>query len=580
MATFRMVVRALFGALCAAALVCVWSLQEVGRLTLHAAFVANLVLVPCLAVALLRPGRGFWPRRMLEGRRELAVLLAILALGAAARTAWIGYFPPGDGQLWEETQTGKVALESIRYGSLDPYFPATNLLGELGFRVLGVSLIGLRLPFVAIAIASVAVFFVAARLLLRGIVSALLVSFLFAANSFLAGSSRVALETMSPIFTECLALAAAFYAATRRSAAGFAFAGLTAGLLLLEYFSYKLLPPLLFLFVALALIEEPGGSFCNRHLTRRNWSAWRVHSGQLAIFVIFALAAMAPILISDPTRSHEFFMEGWKRQQVGIASETQGVSLWRAIELACNRVRDSASFVFLRGGNDDILPASRGILDAFTGVVGLAAIAYCALFARRCAAKSFLAATAVLTVVLGGALVGNPARYRLAPLVPIYLLAVGVLIDDALAARRATPRFLALVVAVTVAVGSVNLSILGAAAQDRGVRREFYDLNLLLAQEIARVQAADPNATIALVSDRDFLANSNDYEFLYDRQRVRVVPMAQAVGADATHVVAHDDFAVQLKALRDIPLVDCRSWRAALGSAQLLSCRVERGLSH
>lgn len=574
-----MVVRALRCALCAAALLAVYVAQDSGRLTLHAAFVANLVLVPLLAAALLAPGRGFWPRRIFEGRAELTLFLAILAVGAAARGGGLTSFPPADGQLWEETQTGKVALESIRYGSLDPYFPAVNLLGELGFRSFGVSLLGLRLPFVGIAVASVALFFIAARLLLRGAPAALLITLLFATNAFLAGCSRVALETMSPIFTECLALAAAFYAATRRSMAGFAFAGFAAGLLSLEYFSYKLLPPLLFLFVALSLLEVPGGTFCNRHTARHRWSALGAHSGQLIVFVLFALAAMAPVLISDPTRAYEFFIEGWKRQQAGIASETHGASLWHALELARERVAASASFVFTRGGNNDLLPDSRGILDFGTGIVGLAAVGYCALFARRSAAKSFLAATTILIVVLAGALVGNPARYRLAPLVPIYLLAIGVLVDDALHAPQATRRFLVLVVAGTLAVSFANLYGLALAARDRGVREEFYDLNLLLANEIARLQAADPRATIYLVSDRDFLGNSNDYEFLYDRRRLRVIPLPQAVGADATHVVAHDGFAAQLQALRDVPLADCRSWRAELGNSTLLSCRVERGLS-
>jgi hypothetical protein len=545
--------------------------QWMARLTLRRAFLLNLLTLVVLAAQLPAPRSR--PRPLLEGRWPLIALAVVLALGVCTRTLRLDRFPPPDGQLWEETQTGKVAFDSIRDGSLDPYFPLTNLVGEAGLRLFGRSLLGLRLAFVALSVASLPVFLVAARWLLRGSLAALLATGLFAANVYLAAAGRVALETMAPVFTVSLALAWTFRAAAEQSYAGFALAGFANGLLLTEYFGYKLIPPVAFCFLALSVLQPARGAFCN--VDTKGYDASRLRSALplLLLFGVFALAVVAPLFTNDPLHAADYFLEGYRRQQVGIAGETAGLGLSARLGEALGRVGQAASFVFLHGNDNDLLPASMGIVDVATGALGLAALVYCAWRGARCPAKLFLVACAASLTVLSGLLVGNPARYRLTPLVPLVLLAIGVAADDLLALRGRVRNVAAVAVAalaVGVAAWNVHL-FFGRIVDDREVRLEFYDLNLLLANEIATLQARDAGAVVYLLSDRDFLGRANDYAFLYDDARVRVVAAGEDVGGPG-YVVAHDGFVDQL---RHVPrATDCRREQPWLSLSRIVSCRL------
>jgi hypothetical protein len=546
--------------------------QWTGRVTTRQGFLLNLATLGLLAAQL--PGSRSRPRPLVEGRWQLAALGLVLVLGVGARTLLLDRFPPPDGQLWEETQTGKVAFDSIRSGSLDPYFPLTNLIGEAGFRVFGRSLFGLRLAFVALSIASVPVFFIAARWLLRTPLAALLCAALFAANVFLAGAGRVALETMAPVFTVSLALAWTFRAGAELSYAAFALAGFANGLLLIEYFGYKLIPPLAFGFLALSLFQPARGAFCN--VASAGYDASRVRFGvaRLLVFALFAVAVVVPLVLPDPRHAADYFLEGYQRQQVGISGATAGLGLAGKLEEAFGRVAQTASFVFWRGNDNDLLPESMGIVDPATGLLGVVALAYAAGRSVRCPAKCFLALGVVSLTVLSGLLVGNPARYRLAALVPLYLLLIGVAADDLLSLHGRMRNVAAAAVAtVVIAVAAWNVHLLfGRIVADRDVRLEFYDLNLLLAKRIATLQERDPKAVVFLLSDRDFLGRINDYEFLYDLARVRVAGSAAEVSGGAGYVVAHDGFIDELREVRQAS--DCRRDEAWLGLSRIVSCRL------
>jgi hypothetical protein len=542
-----------------------------GRLTPRRGLVLNLLTLVLLAAQLPKP--SVRARPLLERRWQYVALAVVIVVGVASRTVLLDRFPPPDGQLWEETQTGKVAYDTIRDGSVDPYFPLTNLVGEVGVRLFGPSLLGLRLAFVALSVASLPVFFVATRWLLRTPLAALLCSGLFAASVFLAGAGRVALETMAPAFTVCLALAWTFRAAAEQSYSALALAGLANGLLLIEYFGFKLIPPIAFGFLTLTLFRQVPAPFCNLVARRDEPSRLSFAVPRLAVFGVFAAAVVAPLLLPNPRAAADYFLEGYERQQVGIAEATAGLDLQRKVVEALGRVEQTASFVFWRGNDNDILPEEMGIVDRATGLLGLAAFVYAVARCRRCPAKAFLATAVALIVVLSGVLVGNPARYRLAAMVPLYLLLIGVAADDLLAVRGRLRRVVGpavTVLLVGVALWNVHL-FLGRVVGDRNVRLEFYDLNLLLANRIAALQAEDPAAVVVLLSDRDFLGRVNDYEFLYDIKRVRVVTSPAAVEGTG-FLVAHDDFADRL---REIPRAsDCRRDEAWLEQSRIVSCRL------
>ena len=137
-------------------------------LAFRTAFLSTLgLLALLLLLCLCLQGRGFWPRKLIATRGQLAAFLAVLIVGVLARTVHFDIYPPDDGQLWEESQMGAAAYDAARGGGLDNFFPLSTLIAEVGFRLFGVSMRALRLPFVVLGAASVAVFFAAARLFFK-----------------------------------------------------------------------------------------------------------------------------------------------------------------------------------------------------------------------------------------------------------------------------------------------------------------------------------------------------------------------------------------------------------------------------
>ncbi len=551
-----------------------YAMQVAQRITFRTAFLTNLALLgAALAVLLWASGSRFRLRRLLRDRRELAALLAILLAGAAMRTVYFGTFPPEDGQLIEEAQLAGAAVAGIEHGDLDSFFPFPTLTSEIGFRLLGVSMRALRVPFVALGIAAIPLFFVAARLLLRSAAAALFVTGLFATNAFLAGSSRIALESMSPVTTECLALAALFYACTRRTRPAFALAGFTSGVGVSEYFSVKLVAGLAARDLVVRALQtddtrcadEPGGAFGLANLRR--------HGPALGLCLAFALLVAVPVLLSDRQNLGPVF-EGYMRHRAALHERYGQMPLARIATDEAAQIARTAQFFFIGGEGSDILPPSMGLLDPVTGALGVLALLWCLITGWRRPVRWFLVLAAVLFVGLSAVLVGNPARYRLIPLIPYYLLAIGVLVDDLLALTgRHRRTALVLLAAVLGGLSAFNAQrIFAVAMHSKPVLLSFYSLNMVLGQEIDALQKLDPAATVYLLSDRDFLGQMNDFHFLYDLNRVKVVTTAaQLVGARG-FLLSHSPF---VGVARTVPgLQECRQWETALVGETVLACRL------
>lgn len=476
-----------------------------GHVSLHDAFVAGIALV--LAWVATLPGR---PALRRPPPVLVAAALALTALGLLVRTLGIDDFPPPHGQLWEEAQMGHIADASIRDDALDHFFPLPNLLGETGLRLGGASLPALRAPFVAAGVAAVPVFLLAALALGAGRGAAIAATALFACSAYLSVSSRIALETHSPILTLCIALAACFYARRWRTSFAFALAGACSGLLMTEYTGYRLYPPLLAAMLALSV-----------HADGRRAAVTR-----MALLLGCAVAVMLPVLVVPDWNPLHMLAEGILRHRGDMAAKGDvdwPTWAWALVE----RVRHSASFVFLRGSNDYLLPVSTGVVDIYTGLAAVAALACVAVRARRDAAAAFLFVAVVATVVLAGALTQNPSRYRLTPLPPLLFLAIAVAIDAVRrpltgGVRRAAT---ALVGAATAALCAVNLHLLVTAMSAPAVLAEFGDRALAVALEIQRLQQRFPG-TIFVGTGETYMAESNDYSFLYDVERVRAVGAA------------------------------------------------------
>jgi hypothetical protein len=562
----------------AAALIAAWSyllrLEVLERVAPREAFPLAVALAGALALILARPTR-LLPLPHRDWRRRLALFAAVFAVGVIARALFLRSFPPLDGNLWEECQTGTVAEGSLLTGGLDQFFPITNLLAEAGFRLIGKTMLGLRLPFVLLSIASIPLFHAAARSLLRTYPAAVAATALFASSAYLGAAGRVALESMAPIATLCAALWATFHACRVRSLAAFALAGLSYGLLLLEYTSYKLYPPLLLATLTIAALANPPerpGLHRTPPLGATLWH-YRWHFAALALA---ATAVVIPVFAQNPHESVQILVEGITRNRTALLEAGHAGGGWAGMLGAAGRVVTAFRQVFLGAGSTDLLPPTAGIVDPVTGVIGLFGLAWCAATAKRDARRLFLAVAAVVTVVLAGLLVDIPTRYRITPLAPIYFLAVAVPLDDFLTARPRAHEARLWITACFAAVAAYNLHYLfNVARHDPYVLAEFGDPRLALAREIAAAQRLHPGEPVYVASECQVFDTTNDYSWLYDLKGVRMIDDRQELVAAAGTVVADGDFIAEVRALPNARL--CREKRRQLGNRPLhwIRCRLE-----
>lgn len=544
-------------------------LQHLEMLSLHDAFVLNLgALASFGLIAASMTSGPLLPRRLFENRAQLVAFMAVVVVGVGMRMWGLSEFPPPNGQLLEEPQTGYVALQAIECDALDVVFPLPTLLAEAGLRLFGHTLEALRLPFLMWGVVSVVVFFVACRLFFRTFFAAFMASGLFACSAFLAGSSRIAIETMSPITTTAIALAAVSYCCARTSGLSFFVAGVGIGLLSLEFVGFKLvagmLLVLLFGFFSQRRLPEvcnaSEGDFALRNLWKHRW--------RFLLLMLTIVAIYLPIVVSGPERVTTAFLENIFRHREAVREETADRPWLAVLDSQLPKAEETIPFVF-SGKEDaghDVLPSSRGLIDEASGVVGVVALVFCLVTSKRNPARGFLVLTICLAIVLSGVMVLNPSRYRLVPIIPLYFLSIGVLVEGVLrrwpGRRRIVMWCCTAGLCLTVAL---NIHIFfGDAIHNPDVQIYFSDFKLVVAQQIAELQRGSPDEQTVLVSDFDFLGVTNDYSFLYDPERVTVIPSIDRhdspVGGGPLRfhsLVAHDE---HIPSLTEIPRVGrCRT---------------------
>jgi hypothetical protein len=527
----------------------------------HDAFFLGIALaVAACCVFVGRPTRPaiHLPRLLLAG--------GVFLLGALTRTIHLDRFPPMDGQLWEECQTGIVAYKSLVAGSLDEYFPITNVIAEIGLRLSGLSMDALRAPFVVFALLGLPLFYFAARSLVRTFDAALAATMLFASSAYLAAAGRVALETMAPVTTLCAALAATFYAVRHRTIAAFAATGLATGFLSHEYISFKLAVPFLLLTLILAAIASPPEPTPLQHRPSRSLLTLRHYRWHCGVLVFTFLAVTAPLLLNSSDTPLNVLAEGIFRQRRAL--ESGGLStdwgLWATAGL--ERIAASFDLFFRRGTSADLLPTSLGVVDRYTGIASFIALAYCALTAGRDVRRLFLAVVVPLTIVLAGLLVDNPARYRLTPLPALCFLALAVPLDDLFAAVSDRAARYAVAIAV-IAISVLNVNNLLGAIRDPQVLAEFGDLRLTFAQGIAATQRRRPDALVFLATDLESLDRPNDFSFLYDFESVRIPNSLDDIGESMGTVIAQPQYLAGIRALPQV--ASCRESVRSHGTRRL-----------
>jgi hypothetical protein len=531
-------------------------------------FLVNVGTLFVTAVGLTLASRR---ERMIQrqplARWEPIAVASLTLVGALMRTVMWNVFPPVDGQLLEEPQVAWCAVQSIRFGAIDAYFPIVNLIGEVGFRTIGPTMNGLRIPFVVLGILSVPIFYVAARLFLRSPLAALFVTFLFATNSMLAGSSRIALETMHPIVTLVLALAVVFYAGERPTVGKCALAGVFNGILLTEYDSYRLVPFLNFVFLAIRLgTHSNDASEFEVRITGRRWLAC------LFAYGVFVLGIEIPFVLYD-LRNPLAYLSGAYHRHSSYLGDHRAHAAWTQLALEeWGKFRTNVGQLFLHGDSADILPGNMGHFDPYTGVLGVVALGFCLLGAWWNPLRLFPFIALSLITVFSSVLVGNIARYRLMPAIPYYLLSIGVLVAAIEARLPRARRFVALVSLVAaVTLGLVNVHrFFGVAIRNQEVQQMFYDLSMVLSHEISELQRKDPGARIVVLSDQTHLGAPNDYAFWYNYETVEVFSSPEPARGRQGYLLAHDRF---IPKPEDLPgMRDCVKWTTKFDRNVILRC--------
>lgn len=549
-----------------------WLASHAG-LTPHALFIGNVCVIFLAAAGLTAADR---PTHPVAGeptpRWEIALVVALTVVGAVMRTARWDVFPPVDGQLLEEPQVAWNAALSIREGHIDIYFPLVNLVGEIGFRVLGPTMNGLRAPFVVLGILSVPIFHLAARSFLKSRRAALFVTALFTTHSMLAGSSRIALETLHPIFTTVVALAVVFRAGSRPTAGNCAVAGACNGLLFLEYDSYRIVPILSGLFLALRLLTGPADEAAPSPGHRR--------SARLAFLLVFAVFVGAIELarsLVDLESPLEFLGDAFRRHESYLAAHRAQLTWGDLVSEELGKLGANLRFPFVRGGPPEVLPESMGLFDPYTGILGTVALCFCLLGAWWRPLRLFPVAALALMLVLSSVLVGNIARYRLMPSIPYFLLSIGLLVET-IEERlpRARAAFAAALVCLAIGLGLLNAyRFFGVAIWEREVQESFYDLNMILSHEISELQRQDPGARVIVLSDQHHLGVPNDYAFWYDYETVEVFQSPEPARGRSGYLLAHDDF---IPSPQDLPgMRDCEEWTTRFDRNRVLLCRLAPG---
>jgi hypothetical protein len=558
-------------------LLAIYLLQYTQKLNLRKTFLLNLSFMTILVIFLLIMSFGtIWPKRLLENKQHWILFLMVVAIGIFARTFQWNIFPVPDGQFSEEAQTGGVASFTLRGSGIDIYFPIVNLLAETGLKTFGFSMNGLRIPFLVWGILSVPIFFVAARLLFQSFFAAVFSSVLFASCAFLAGSSRIAMETMSPITTQTIALAATFYACTRKNYVSFCIAGFAIGGLLTEYVGFKLIAGMMIVFLVASFFQDHDCVYARPSKPLYHINYILPYYKHFLVLFGCMLIVLMPFILSGITTLSQAFFENILRNKAAISSiSRQQMSWWSMFVQQLVKVKNMASFVFIKGENNDIVPYTQGIIEFFTGMIGLIIGLYCLPFLKKSPAKMFVVGTIVFTVFGAGFFVYNPSRGRLIPIMPLYFLLIGIGVDDTLKAIRKYQRIVIVWFSVVLAilVGLNFYCFFGVAIHQEAVQQMFYDVNVILAQHIASIQKHDQQAMIYLLSDKDFLGVDNDYGFLYHKDKVRVVKSFDDLKGKTGYLITHDQFLATVKDMEH--LSQCNRWHTKYDRNEVMCCQMK-----
>lgn len=361
-------------------------------------------------------------------RREIAVFTAILLLGLFLRFYRYGEFPPPDGVCAvEEPQSGQgcyLAMGGYRWWEfmLDRWLPMPF------WKVFGVSLTTLRLPFTIVSWLTI----VPLYLLLRQLVSrpaALFATGLFAICRWHLIYARLAHAVFGPTLPLILT---AMYLCVRvqrhGGLAAYPWIGLLSAATLFGYAGYRgtTLFIGLFLFVSLLWHWRAARRAPSEAERGAAWTALRVEIIGIALVALGFLAVAVPLysrLAMNPT----FFVEALVRatEDPGYYSDDSAL-VWKT---RVRRIRQTAMMFMHHGDGSPAfnLPGAPQ-LDPVSGTLFVIGLAYCVAFACF-RFQGFFAVNFLVLLLMGTVFVHNFDIRRLQGIIPLIFVLIAFAAD-------------------------------------------------------------------------------------------------------------------------------------------------------
>jgi hypothetical protein len=159
-------------------------------------------------------------------------------------------------------------------------------------------------------------------------------------------------------------------------------------------------------------------------------------------------------------------------------------------------------------------------------------------------------------------------------LIPVYLIAIGVFIDDFFDSRQPFKKiFFYAMLAILAGLIALNLyNFFAIAVNNPHVQDDFYDMELNVVNGIINAQKRDPEATVYLFSNYNLLQMANDYYWMYDYKKVKVINSTSQLENATGYLLAHDSYINASKAYAEAH--DCEQWKTKFERNEMLLCRI------
>jgi hypothetical protein len=448
---------------------------------------------------------------------EIALLIVIVALGFFLRFYRYTYFPPPYGvAAVEEPQEGQGAY-SIAFDGARPWeFVGDRWLPVPFFKLWGVSLTTLRIPFTLISGFTV----LALYFLLRQLVSrpaALLCTALFAVCHWHLMYARIAHNIFATTLLVVIVLALCARVHRRGGLAVYPWIGFLCGYTLYTYAGYRGTTLVVSLFLGLSFLAHLL-KWRRAEDAEARAAARGVVGAQAAGLSLFALAlVLTAVPLASQLRSNpSYYFEAANRSLVDREYYTSDVNALLAQRIT--RLKETA-LIFNHSGDGSAtfnLPGEP-MLDPIAGTLLVLGLAYTVIWGRY-RFQGFFAFAFVALLILGTTFVHNLDVRRLQGIIPLLFVLIAFFVDrlwQVVSAKlgRAGHVGITLLAIVVAAVSlRVNYDVyFNRWITNQGVRLAFQNYYTVA---IRYIHTLPSNAYVLFVSDALNLFVGNDFAWL------------------------------------------------------------------